>query len=316
MPMHSPIADLSYRSYDGPLDSPNKRWWIIARMTLLMGFKRKGFWWVALPSAFYYFIMMIFLYFIGTIGEADPEREQQILGSLNWTNQFYHGTSMAILFFFILTLLIGAGSIANDNRANALLVYLSKPCRKIDYVIGKWVGIVSVLFVVAIVPMILFYGYGAMSYREYGFVSKDPWLFFKLIPLALIPAIVNGSFIVGVSSLFNQGRIAGAVYAALYFVSGFMMQIVGAVRAFEKNTPPILDNISYLSVGGIQDGLMKILLNTDGGLPFLIQTGRRGAQDFILPIPSAGFLIPISLIVCAASIWLAWSRVRAVEVVQ
>ena len=49
------------------------------------------------------------------------------------------------LFLLFIALLAGAGSIANDNRANALLVYLSKPCRKVDYLFGKWAGLAMLI---------------------------------------------------------------------------------------------------------------------------------------------------------------------------
>ena len=37
----SPIADLSYRHYDGPLNAPVARWWSIAKMTIQVAIKKK-----------------------------------------------------------------------------------------------------------------------------------------------------------------------------------------------------------------------------------------------------------------------------------
>ena len=46
----SPIADLSYRNYDGPLEPPISRWWPIARVGILKAFKNKWFWVVSIFS--------------------------------------------------------------------------------------------------------------------------------------------------------------------------------------------------------------------------------------------------------------------------
>jgi len=45
-----------------------------------------------------------------------------------------------------IALVVGAGAIAADNRSNALMVYLSKPITKGDYLLGKWMGIFLAIF--------------------------------------------------------------------------------------------------------------------------------------------------------------------------
>jgi hypothetical protein len=41
------------------------------------------------------------------------------------------------VFVFFVTIYVGAGLIANDRRANALQIYLSKPLMRIEYIAGK-----------------------------------------------------------------------------------------------------------------------------------------------------------------------------------
>ena len=41
------------------------------------------------------------------------------------------------IFVFFVTVYVGAGLIANDRRANALQIYLSKPLTRAEYVFGK-----------------------------------------------------------------------------------------------------------------------------------------------------------------------------------
>ena len=41
-------------------------------------------------------------------------------------------------FVFFVTVYVGAGLIANDRRANALQIYLSKPLTRGEYILGKF----------------------------------------------------------------------------------------------------------------------------------------------------------------------------------
>ena len=41
------------------------------------------------------------------------------------------------IFVFFVTVYVGAGLIANDRRANALQIYLSKPLTRAEYIVGK-----------------------------------------------------------------------------------------------------------------------------------------------------------------------------------
>ena len=42
------------------------------------------------------------------------------------------------VFVFFITVYAGAGLIANDRRANALQIYLSKPLTRVEYIFGKF----------------------------------------------------------------------------------------------------------------------------------------------------------------------------------
>ena len=42
--VNSPIADLTYRNYDGPITSHTFRWWVVALSVLRTNLKKPGFW--------------------------------------------------------------------------------------------------------------------------------------------------------------------------------------------------------------------------------------------------------------------------------
>jgi ABC-2 type transport system permease protein len=312
-----PIADLTYRNYDGPLGSPAYRWWVIAAMGLRNSLKNKWFWWLTAMAAGYYFILGAILFVFNRFAETSPESPaaeglKALLARLVWKDQFLHGLSFAQIWFLMAALLVGAGAIANDNRANALLVYLSKPCDRLDYILGKWVGIFLPLLIMTAIPTLAFLLYGALSFRPHGFLTGDPWLPVKVLALIPIPAITHASLILGFSSLFNHGRLAGAAYAGLFFLSNFFTQLMVITWAVSRgNAPGIVQTLYYASIDGIQIAMFKGILVTDGS-PYLgIPSGP------VQQVPGLPFLPVLAafLALNALFVFIAWSRVRAVEVV-
>jgi ABC-2 type transport system permease protein len=320
--MSSPIADLSYRNYDGPLEPPAYRWWSIAAMSMHLASKKKLFWILSVLSASWYVILMIIFYFMDALTPAEMGDTNPLLQQVVWKNQFLHAFSISQFFLLLIALVIGAGAIANDNRSNALLVYLSRPVSRIDYLIGKWLGIFIPITMVVAIPALLFFLYGYMSFRDYGFLTEDPKLPFRLMGMVLVPGFFHASLVLGVSSLFNQGRMAGATYAGSYFMLLFFtkaMQLAHANAIFNDRQPSrMLETLYYVSIDGINIALAKIILSTYGGglIPGAPQ-GRRGTNpnEFAIPPPDATLFFGAFFFISLVAIFVAWTRVRAVEVV-
>lgn len=324
--MSSPIADLSYRGYDGPLESPTFRWWVIARMSIRLAFKKKIYWVLTGLSGIYYLIIMMIIFFMEQLSTSGaPQAEQgffQFMGRIVWKDQFLHAISSGQLWFLFLALLLGAGSIANDNRANALLVYLSKPANKTDYILGKWMGIFLPLLISMSIPTLFFWFYGALSYRPYSFLSNDPWIIFKLALILPLCAGFYSSVALFFSSLFKQGRIAGATMAGLYFITNIftqmmalswaMSQQVGRRRPDEDFTSIVnaMKNMYYASIDGVNIGMAKAILGTDGSPYFGIPSPIRS-----VPAPSLIGVLLVMFVLSGLFVWIAWKRIRAVEVV-
>ena len=318
----SPIADLSYRNYDGPLNPPSHRWWAITKMCIRLSTKKRGFWIAACISAYWYLILGAIFFFLDVFGQSAPGStggKNPLFASIVWKDQFINAFSMSQLLLFIIALQLGAGAIANDNRAKALLVYLSKPCTKGDYLIGKWFGVFIPITIVCAIPTFAFYGYCLMSYRNYGFLSDDPWLIFKLMGMVLLPGFFHASVSLGISSMFDQGRLAGASYAGLYFISLFftkIMQImhnVNSVRGGGRGTG-LVDMLYYFAVDGIQIGLAKVLLGSPGS-GLIPANGPGNRQMPPIPIPNAPLMWGLFFGISFVFMWIAWTRIRAVEVV-
>jgi ABC-2 type transport system permease protein len=326
---NSPIADLTYRHYDGPLNSPVARWWSIAKMTMKIATGKRAFWGWSIFSAWWYIILLAVFWFIENVssifGGAAPG-QNPFLKQIIWKDQFVHGFSYSQMILMVVALLVGAGTIANDNRSNALLVYLSKPCSRFDYIFGKWLGVFLLITGVAITPMLIFYAYCYLSFGAYGFWTSAPWLFLRLIGVAIFSGAIHASLSLGVSSLFNQGRLAGATYAGMYFLSYIFTGIMGGFNAFtvgSGNKPPgIVKQLFYCSIDGLQIGLAKIIVGTNGSsiFPGMQPRRRRGntemdMSEFIIRMPDWRWIVPVAIALIVAGFLIAWSRVKAVEVV-
>lgn len=321
--MHKPIADLSYRNYTGDHLSSRFRWLVIAKRSWRAAFKKRAFWVFSILASWYYLVMIAFFFVIEQIGLANQaiSNPSRILGQIVWKDHFLTGFTYSQPLWLVLGLMVGAGSIANDNGSNALLVYLSKPCRNIDYLVGKWMGVFVPLLVGMSVSNLFFYFYGLMNFRDYGFVSQDPALLLKIVAMILFAAAFQTSLLIGVSSFFNKGRMAGAAFSAAFFLLSFfsfLMFVAWAVGQGGRNKrnqnlelSRIAEKLNALSIDGLQIGLAKNILSTKGSGPF---GAGRDMPQMNIP-PPAMIFIPMTTL-SILSVGLAWRRVRAVEVVK
>lgn len=310
-----PIADLSYRTYDGQLDPPTHRWKVIAKANIMRVFKNKWYWVLAFLGGWYYIGMMIALLvttMLSTGGAAAGADMSQIL-AMDWTGLFHHGFSFSQFWLMFIGLIAGAGVIANDNRCNALLVYLSKPCTKKDYIIGKWVGVFVPIAAAMLIPTLGFYIYGALNFNEQGFLSDDPFLLFRMILVITVSAAFQTSMLLTVSSMFNQGRIAGATYAGVFFIPSFITVFMGIILVEAGSAPAgltsLAQNLFYMSIDGLSIGFSKLILELDSPAMFMGLQNEVGVDR-----PSPLLVIGAMGVLSALGLMLVRKRVRAVEV--
>lgn len=312
--MSSPIADLSYRTYTGPIEPSGWRWWTIARMMTALIFQKKIYWVATVISSWYFLVIMTIIFYVEQFQIGGQGID--MLNRLVWKDQFYHAFGSGQLLFMLITLMSGSGSIANDNQANALVVYLSKPCSRLDYILGKLIGTFLPIFTAMALPATIFFAIGLGSYQRYGFFTADPWMFPKVILSISIAAAFQSSLIVAISSLFRTGRGAAAVYAAIYFVLTFFAGLMGVLYvSLSQNNPdsPALRNtlpFAYASIDGISLAVFRQIMGFANTAPF----GAPGTQDLI-PTPPVWLTFGAVVLVGTLGVLILSRRVRAVEVV-
>lgn len=336
----SAIADLSYRGYDGPLKTRALRWWIVALATIRanINVRRFGYWVPAALILLTYLIAGVIFYFTQDLRQrfAAAGVPGDALGpSINFyafTLNNCLGLSGVLLFAAALT--VGAASIAADNRANALLVYLSKPITRADYLLGKWVGVFLLLAALSVVPALLMFLFFVIAYTGDGFLRENPALTVRLLGATLLPAVLHASLILGFSAWSKSPRTAGAVYAAFYFALAIVTGVAGAIlgsRDPSGRSAATQALVSHLSVSGVIEGVGLHLydiapqqiaqaLGNGAGRRRNRRARRSRRPPAVVPrVPPRPPLAPLLAVaggLIVVPLALAHRRVRAVEIVR
>jgi ABC-2 type transport system permease protein len=311
-PETGPIADVSYRNYAGPLHTRAARWWIVAVSGIRMLARKPGFWIVAALALLPYVVGGFLLYMesqgllrgAGMLPEYPPDQKYAV--------HFFGALRTQWLWLFVVALMIGAGSIAADNRTNALLVYLSKPLTKGDYLLGKWMSIFLTVYAVALLPAVVLYLFCLISFLDDGFFRNSPWLLARVVGASAVPAVVHASLLVGFSAWSKTPRIAGAAYAALYLVGNTISFAIWLIRYRGDQSEGIL--VRHLSVQGLIEGLAQNIY----ALTLLVPTGhrRRGFEIVAQDPPLLGVMLLLGGAAVLLGIAAARARINAVEVIR
>jgi ABC-2 type transport system permease protein len=119
------------------------------------------------------------------------------------------------MFVFFVTIYAGAGLIANDRRANALQIYLSKPLTRVEYVAGKAAALLSFLLLVTWVPALLLLLVQIVLAGSFAFVQKNAFLFPAVTLFSFLQVTVATVTMLALSSLSKSSRFVGVMYAGI-----------------------------------------------------------------------------------------------------
>jgi ABC-2 type transport system permease protein len=249
-----PIHDQGYRRYGGSR-AKGRAWAVIAESGIRSRLGRRTFLALLLISWFPFFARTIQIYAAANLPQAaflapTPEMFRQFLDQ--------QGT-----FVFFITVYAGAGLIANDRRANALQVYLSKPITRTEYIFGKLAVLLAFLLLVTWVPATLLLLVQVVLAGNLTFFKSHLHLFPAITLFSAIQVITAASAMLALSSLSTNSRYVGIVYAALVF---FSEAIFGVLRVVAGNT-----RFSWISVpfdvSQVGDAIFRLPLRYDTPWP-------------------------------------------------
>ena len=277
-----PIHDQSYRRYGGGKATPGWAWTVIARAGIKQMLRKRAFLGLLLLSSAAFIVRAVQLYIAANVPQA------ALLAPTAAT--FREFLDNQNFFVFVVTVYVGAGLIANDRRANALQIYLSKPLMRTEYIAGKAAILFTFLMLVTWVPAILLVLLQIMFYGTFTFVKANLFLFPAITVASLLQVFVATFTMLALSSLSKSSRYVAILYTGIIF---FTLAIYGVMVAITGST-----KMSYLSV--------------TANLTQVIDVIFRLKPRYATPWPVS---LTVILGLIALSISILERRVRGVEVV-
>jgi ABC-2 type transport system permease protein len=193
------------------------------------------------------------------------------------------------LIFFI-TVYVGSGLIADDIRANALQLYLSRPITRTQYIAGKAAVLMAALAAVTIVPAMLLLLLVPAFAGSMTFLREHLSLIPSIAAYSVIHITLSTFLILALSSLSKSRWFVAILYAGLVFFTHAVFGVLGsAVEGSAFSWVSIFANVRQLG-----DVLFRLPPRHDTH-----------------PLISAAV---IALIVAASALVLR-RRIRAIEVV-
>src|SRR5262249_20816060 len=130
-----------------------------------------------------------------------------------------------------------SGLIANDRRANALQIYLSKPLTRAEYVFGKLTILMTFLLLVTWVPAIVLLIIQVMFAGSFSFVSRNLFLVPAITLFSFIYVLTISAAMLALSSLSNSSRYVGILYAALMFFTTALWGVLSFALSAQRVPP-------------------------------------------------------------------------------
>jgi ABC-2 type transport system permease protein len=223
----SPVHDQTYRRYQGQRQPLGRGWTVIASQGLRSLIGRKVFLGLLLVAWLPFLVRTVQIYAVTMY----PQTRQVLPVNAKMFESFVEGQG---LFTFFITIYVGAGLIANDRRANALQIYLSKPLLRIEYVAGKLAILLTALLAVTLVPSLLLVAMQVVLSGSLDFLRENPAVIPAVTLTSLIRAIVASATMLALSSISKSTRYVAVMYAGVMFFAeamyGVLSFITGSTR--------------------------------------------------------------------------------------
>jgi hypothetical protein len=138
------IHDLGYKRYDGPRRAASTRWQVIMRHQIAYAWKT---WWrYKLPLVLALMTTTVFaalLYFLRSDNVKEFDRAGIALKMADFLLPLSIGGYTLCGFIFAMT--VGAGTVSGDLKSGAFTFYFVRSTRPLDYVMGRFFGLVTLL---------------------------------------------------------------------------------------------------------------------------------------------------------------------------
>ncbi|MEO8071159.1 MAG: hypothetical protein ABI652_07135 [Acidobacteriota bacterium] len=280
----SPIHDQTYRRYQGTREPHGRAWTVIMWAGVRAVLSRRIFMALLIFAWVPFLVRSVQIYAVATY----PQARQLLPIDAAMFQRFIE--FQGLIGFFV-TVYVGAGLIANDRRANALQVYLSKPLMRLEYIGGKLGILMLFLLEVTLLPGLLLIVMQLLLSGSTGFIRDNPFVIPAVTLAALLRVIVAAFTMLALSSLSTSTRYVAVMYAGILFFSEAMYGVLAFVTGSTR--------VAWVSVSG------NVAVVTDA----IFRQPPRYETPVVVSV-----LVLVGLVVVSMSI--LERRVRGVEVVS
>ena len=220
-----PIHDQGYRRYAGGRAAVGRAWQVIAGAGIRSVVTKRAFIALMLFAWTPFVVRAVQIYVSANFQQAAflaPKGET-----------FREFLETQDIFVFFVTIWVGAGLIANDRRANALQLYLSKPLSAAEYVVGKLAILFVFLIFVTWAPAMGLLLVQAIFAGSFTFIRNNAYLLPAITLFSLAQVLLASTTMLALSSLSKSSRFVGVMYAGLMFFTAALFQ---ALRGITRTT--------------------------------------------------------------------------------
>lgn len=285
-----PIFDLGYKPWAGEA-AKGSRAWPIFRESLFYGLRTKWLkllyaaaWAPCLVAA----VVRYFQYSYFSTNESD-QGIQRIIESVD--ARFYFEFQQAQFFIMaILAALVGPGLVAEDRRANALELYLSRPITRGDYLLGKVGALFCFLLSVTLAPNLLLWIVESSMSPEYkGFTEN--WSYpLRALGYDVLICTVSSLVVLAIASMTRSTGMGTTYWLILFFCSGILGSALYGLTGNRS-----LSVVSYIQTNS---AICRAIFD----MPATMRDPHWGSALFVLIGLAIGSLL------------LLWKRLRGTEV--
>jgi ABC-type transport system involved in multi-copper enzyme maturation permease subunit len=277
-----PIHDQGYRKYGGTRAAVGRTWQVIATAGIKSIISKRAFIALMLFAWAPFVVRAVQIYVSANFQQAAflaPKGET-----------FREFLDAQGVFVFFVTIWVGAGLIANDRRANALQLYLSKPLSAAEYVAGKMAILFVFLAFVTFAPAIGLLLVQAIFAGSFTFIRNNAYLIPAITLFSLAQVLVAATTMLALSSLSKSSRFVGVMYAGLMFFTAALFQ---ALRGITGSSA-----FAWISPGDALEQLGDVIFRLEP---------RYDVS------PAVAALVVLALI--AGSVFVLSRRIKGVEIV-
>lgn len=253
-----PIHDQGYRRYGGTRAPHGRSWAVIASAGVRTLLGKRAFIALLLLAWLPFLVRAVQIYAAANLPQASFLAPDAVM--------FRQFLEQQQVFLFFITVYAGAGLIANDRRANALQIYLSKPLTRAEYVFGKLAVLMTFLLAVSWVPAVLLLLVQIVFSGSFTFFLANLFLFPAITVFAFIEVLAMAVAMLALSSLSNSSRYVAILYAMLIF---FSQAVYGVVYAVTRNSGLAWMSIAY-DLNQLGDAIFRLPLRYATPLPIAV----------------------------------------------